>query len=347
MLLDRFPRVSLAHAPTPLEPLDRLRSVVGGPRLWIKRDDCTGLAQGGNKARKLEFLVADALAQGCDTLITPGAVQSNHVRMTAAAAARFGLKAHAVLERRVTETDTDYEENGNILLDELFGCARTYVPGGSDVAAACVAVADDLRAKGAKPYIIAGGGSDPVGALGYVACAIELLAQASELGIRVTRLVHGTGSSGTQAGLVAGFAVLKSPVEVFGVSVRHPREKQEAMVFDLACRTADHLGHGGAVRREQVFADDGHVGPGYGLPTSGMVDALTLLARTEGILLDPVYSGKAMAGLIDHIRRGTFRDDEDIVFLHTGGSTALFGYKHLFLNSSPGAHDRAVARQRA
>lgn len=331
MLLDRFPRVSLSHAPTPLEPLDRLRGVLGGPRMWIKRDDCTGLAQGGNKARKLEFLVADALAQGCDTLITPGAVQSNHVRMTAAAAARFGLQAHAVLERRVSDTDADYEENGNILLDELFGCARTYVPGGSDVGAACAAVADELKAKGAKPYIIPGGGSNPVGALGYVACAMELLDQASQLGINISRLVLGTGSSGTQAGLVAGFSALGSSVEVFGVSVRHPRKKQEEMVFDLACRTADHLGHGGAVKREHVFADDGYVGPGYGLPTTGMVDALTLLARTEGLLLDPVYSGKAMAGMIDHIRRGTFDGAEDIVFLHTGGSTALFGYKHLFL----------------
>ncbi len=331
MLLTRFPRVNLSHAPTPLEPLDQLHRALGGPRLWIKRDDCTGLAQGGNKSRKLEFLVADALAQGCDTLITPGAVQSNHVRMTAAAAARFGLKAHAVLERRVSETDDDYEENGNVLLDELFGCPRTYVPSGSDVGAACAALADELKVKGARPYVIPGGGSNPVGALGYVACAIELAAQAKEMGINITRVVHGTGSSGTQAGLVAGFAAMRSSVEVFGISVRHPRSKQEAMVFDLACRTADHLGQSGTVTRELVIADDGYVGEGYGLPTTGMIDAVTLLARTEGILLDPVYSGKAMAGMIDHIRKGTFRDDEDIVFLHTGGSTALFGYKHLFL----------------
>jgi L-cysteate sulfo-lyase len=333
MLLQPFPRVSLSHAPTPLEPLDRLRKAIGGPRLWIKRDDCTGLAQGGNKARKLEFLVADALAKGCDLLITPGAVQSNHVRMTAAAAARFGLKCHAVLERRVTDTDTDYEENGNILLDELFGCSRSYVPGGSDVAAACAAAADEFRAKGAKPYVIPGGGSNPIGALGYVACAMELMGQANHMGINVTRLVHGTGSSGTQAGLVAGFAAMRSPIAVYGVSVRHPRQKQEDMVFDLACRTADHLGQGGVVKREQVFADDGFVGPGYGLPTPGMVDALTLVARTEGLLLDPVYSGKAMAGMIDAIGKGQFDDKEDIVFLHTGGSTALFGYKHLFMKA--------------
>ncbi len=257
MLLSRFARVSLSHAPTPLEPLDRLRAAIGGPRLWIKRDDCTGLAQGGNKARKLEFLVADALAQGCDTLITPGAVQSNHVRMTAAAAARFGLKAHAVLERRVPATDADYEENGNVLLDELFGCPRTYVPSGADVAAACADVAKDLAAKGAKPYIIPGGGSNHVGALGYVACAIELVEQAKANGIAISRVVHGTGSSGTQAGLVVGFAALRSPVEVFGISVRQPRKKQEEVVFDLACRTAEHLGHAGSVERGRVFADDG------------------------------------------------------------------------------------------
>jgi L-cysteate sulfo-lyase len=348
MLLTRFPRVSLSHGPTPLEPLDRLRKTLGGPRLWIKRDDCTGLAQGGNKARKLEFLVADALARGCDTLITPGAVQSNHVRMTAAAAARFGLKAHAVLERRVPSTDDDYEENGNVLLDELFGCPRTYVPSGGDVAAACAAVADDMAAKGAKPYVIPGGGSNPVGALGYVACAMELAAQAQEHGIAMTRVVHGTGSSGTQAGLVAGFAALRSAVEVFGVSVRHPRAKQEEIVFDLACRTADHLGTGGTVTRGSVIADDAYVGDGYGLATAGMIEAVQLLARTEGILLDPVYSGKAMAGLIDHVRKGAFRDGEDIVFLHTGGATALFGYKKLFFreagqSGAAGSMPRAAA----
>jgi len=330
MLLSGFSRVNLSHGPTPLEPLDRLRGVLGGPRLWIKRDDCTGLAQGGNKARKLEFLVADALAKGCDTLVTPGAVQSNHVRMTAAAAARFGLKAHAVLEQRVSATDTDYEENGNVLLDELFGCPRSYVPSGSDVAAACAEVAKDLAAKGAKPYVIPGGGSNPVGALGYVACAIELLGQAKANGIGVTRVVHGTGSSGTQAGLVAGFAALGSDVDVFGISVRHPRKKQEDMVFDLACRTADLLGKPGIVERGRVVADDGYVGPGYGQPTAGMIEAVTLVARTEGILLDPVYSGKGMDGLIDHIRKGTFKDDENVVFLHTGGATSLFGYKSLF-----------------
>jgi L-cysteate sulfo-lyase len=262
--------------------------------------------------------------------------------MTAAAAARFGLKSHAVLERRVAETDADYEENGNILLDELFGCTRSYVPGGSDVAAACAAAAEDFKAKGAKPYVIPGGGSNPVGALGYVACALELMAQANQIGINVTHLVHGTGSTGTQAGLVAGFKAMRSPIEVFGVSVRHPRQKQEEMVFDLACRTADHLGHSGVVKRNHVLADDAYVGPGYGLPTPGMVDALTLLARTEGILLDPVYSGKAMAGMIDHIRKGTFREDEDIVFLHTGGATALFGYKHLFLNASASGISNAL-----
>ncbi|TAD87033.1 MAG: D-cysteine desulfhydrase [Alphaproteobacteria bacterium] len=331
MLLSRFARVDLSHGPTPLEPMDRLSAVLGGPRLWIKRDDCTGLAQGGNKARKLEFLVADALAQGADTLITPGAVQSNHVRMTAAAAVRFGLKAHAVLERRVTATDEDYEQNGNILLDEMFGCGRSYVPSGADVAAACADVAAELAAKGAKPYVIPGGGSNPIGALGYVACAIELLEQAKDRSLTISCLVHGTGSSGTQAGLVAGFAAVGASVDVLGISVRHPQDKQEGMVFDLACRTTDYLGLGGSVQRERVVADDRYVGPGYGQPTPAMVDAITLVARTEGILLDPVYSGKAMAGLIDHIRTGRFRADQDIVFLHTGGSTALFGYKSLFV----------------
>ncbi len=331
MLLAKFPRVRFSHSQTALEPMDRLRAALGvGPKLYIKRDDCTGLATGGNKSRKLEFLVADAQMHGSDVLVTVGAVQSNHVRMTAAAAMKFGMDCHAVFEKRVADAGQDYEENGNILLDNIFGCTASYVANGTDMNVAAALAADELRKKGHKPYVIPGGGSNEIGALGYVDCAYELTRQANDMDLDITRLVHGTGSSGTQAGLVAGLASINSSIKTYGISVRHPKEKQETMVFGLADRTAAFLGLPGSVKRADVVADDRFVGPGYGMPTPEMIDAIKLLARTEGILLDPVYSGKAMAGFIQLIKEGAIGSKETAVFLHTGGSSALFGYKNLF-----------------
>ncbi|NNU81983.1 D-cysteine desulfhydrase [Halovulum dunhuangense] len=328
--LEHFPRVSLAHLPTPLEPMDRLSAHLGGPRIWVKRDDCTGLSGGGNKTRKLEYLMADAQAQGADCVITQGATQSNHARQTAAAAARLGLGCHILLEDRTGYTDPDYTDNGNVLLDRIHGATVDRRPGGADMAAEMETLADTLRAKGRRPYVIPGGGSNPVGALGYVNCALELLTQAEDMGLKIDALVHATGSSGTQAGLVAGLAAVESDLDLLGIGVRAPREKQEQMVYDLACRTMDHLGAGFTVARERVRANCDHVGPGYGLPTEGMKDAVRLLARLEGLLFDPVYSGKGLAGLIDLVGRGDFADCKNIVFLHTGGSAALFGYADLF-----------------
>ncbi len=325
-----FPRVRLGHLPTPLEPMDRFSAHLGGPRFWVKRDDCTGLSSGGNKTRKLEFLMAEALDQGADTIITQGATQSNHARQTAAAAARIGLACHILLEDRTGSNDPQYRLNGNVLLDRLHGATVSARPGGADMVAEMEALAESLRAKGAKPYVIPGGGSNPTGALGYVNCALELAEQAAAMDLEIDALVHATGSSGTQAGLVAGLAALGSDIHLLGIGVRAPQERQEGMVFDLARRTAARLGCEEAVRREDVRANCDYVGAGYGLPTPGMVEAVKLLARLEGLLFDPVYSGKGLDGLIDLTRKGVFDGFRNVVFLHTGGSAALFGYPETF-----------------
>lgn len=328
--LARFPRVRLGHLPTPLEPMDRLSEALGGPRLWVKRDDCTGLSTGGNKTRKLEFLMADAQQAGADTIITQGATQSNHARQTAAAAAKLGMDCHILLEDRTGANDAPYILNGNVLLDRLHGAPVSKRPGGADMNAEMETLASDLRNAGKTPYVIPGGGSNAVGALGYVNCARELAEQAAETGLRIDALVHATGSSGTQAGLVAGLAAIQSHIHLLGIGVRAPQEKQEQMVFDLAVKTAAHLDLGLSIARDDVRADCSYVGPGYGMPTEGMVNAIKLLARTEGLLFDPVYSGKGLDGLISLIGSGYFDGMENIVFLHTGGSAALFGYPDIF-----------------
>ncbi len=335
MHLARFPRIKLCQTPTPLEKMPNLSKLLGGPTLWIKRDDCTGIATGGNKVRKLEFLLGEALAQGATHLVTQGAVQSNHVRQTAAVAAKFGLKCTAVLEHRVQTNDKDYLQSGNVLLDNLMGINIEHRPGGTDMQAAIEEVGARLRDQGERPYLIPGGGSNAVGALGYASVALELLNQANEMGLKIDRLVHATGSAGTQAGLVAGFNALNAGIPVLGIGVRLPRDKQEANVHKLAQATSAYFG-GPEVPREAVQANCDYVGEGYGIPTKGMAEAVMILARTEGVFLDPVYSGKGMAGLIDLIRKGTFGKDENIVFLHTGGQVGLFGYAD-FLNAEAAA----------
>lgn len=327
MHLARFARIRLAHLPTPLEPLPRLSEALGLD-LWIKRDDCTGLAGGGNKTRKLEFLLGAAFEQEADTLVTQGAVQSNHVRQTAAAAAAaaHGLACEIILEERTGSKATDYVGNGNVLLDRLFGATIRTVPGGTDMVAELEKTAAEVRARGGKPYVIPGGGLNPVGALGYVDCAREIVVQADEMDLEVHRIVTATGSAGTHAGLVAGLAVMGAEIPVLGIGVRAPKEKQEANVFKLAEETAALLGQPGRVTREMVVADCDYVGEGYGLIDQGVIDALTLAARLDGIVLDPVYSGKAMKGLIALARAGRFKG-ETVVFLHTGGAQGLFGYQ--------------------
>ena len=331
MHLSRFPRLHFAHLPTPLEPMERISSALGGPNLWIKRDDCTGLSSGGNKTRKLEFLMADAVERKADTIITQGATQSNHARQTTAIAAKLGMECHVLLEDRTGYEDQAYVYNGNVLLDQLHGATISRRPADTDMNAAMEELAQNLRDDGKTPYIIPGGGSNEIGALGYVNAAIELTTQANDRSLRIDHLVHATGSSGTQAGLVLGMEGMNTGIPVYGVGVRAPKQKQEEMIYNLAQRTAEYMGLSpDVVARERVVANSDYVGDGYGLPTDAMVEAVKMMAQYEGILLDPVYSGKGFSGLIDLIRKGHFKKGENVVFLHTGGSISLFGYPNVF-----------------
>jgi len=320
----------MAHLPTPLEHLHRLSDLLGGPEIFVKRDDATGLATGGNKTRKLEFLIADAIESGADTIVTVGAMQSNHARQTAAAAARVGLRCELLLENRHSIPDPTYETGGNVLLDRLLGAKVTEMPAGTDLPSALERRGEELRAAGSIPYLVPVGGSNPVGALGYVECATELLEQATEMGLAIDHVVHATASAGTQAGLVAGFAAAGSPVPVLGISAGMSAEKLSAVVLEIAGETARLTGAPGAVNPGMIVVDDSWVGPGYALPTPDMRRAVELLASTEALILDPVYTGKAMAGLIDMIRQGRFTKGENVVFIHTGGVAGLLAYGSAF-----------------
>jgi D-cysteine desulfhydrase len=326
MNLAKFSRRRYTEGKTPIEKLARLSTALAGPTIYIKRDDLLGLAGGGNKTRKLEFLVAEALDQGADTLITCGAVQSNHCRLTLAAAVKEGLKCRLVLEERVPGSYNP-ESGGNNFLFQLMGVEKiTVAPGGSDMMAAMQAVAEEVAGEGRQAYIIPGGGSNPVGATGYVACAEEILAQTFDLGLNIDRIICASGSAGTHAGLVTGFYGNSSNLPVIGINVSRSKIDQEELVYDLVQRTAKHVGLNADIPREAVVCFDEYVGPGYSLPTPEMAEAVRMLARMEGVLIDPVYTGKAMAGLIDLVRRGTFNKNENLLFVHTGGSPALYVY---------------------
>ena len=326
MNLTRFPRRRYTPGPTPIEPLTRLSRELGGPEIWIKRDDLLGLAGGGNKTRKLEFLVADAMAKGCDTLVTTGAIQSNHCRLTLAAAAKEGLKCRLVLEQRVPGS-YDAKASGNNLLFDLLGVeAVEVVEADTDLAAAMQAIVDDLAKKGRKGYVIPGGGSNALGAVGYAACAQELMGQLFDAQLSLDHIVCASGSAGTHAGLLAGLVALDAGIPVTGISVRRPRTEQEGNVRLLTKDCADVLGAASPTRKDVYVLDD-WVGPGYSLPSPEMVEAVRMTAALEGVLLDPVYTGKAMAGLIGLARDGRWRAGEKVLFLHTGGAPALYVYQ--------------------
>ncbi len=330
MNLARFPRRRYTEGPTPLEFLPRLSSALEGPAVYIKRDDLLGLAAGGNKTRKLEFLVADALAQGADTLITCGAVQSNHCRLTLAAAVKEGLKCRLVLEERVPGSYKPQGSGNNFLFHLLGVEAVKVVPGGADMLKEMEAVAAELAAMGRKAYVIPGGGSNEIGATGYVACAEEILAQSFDKGISFDYIVTTSGSAGTHAGLLTGFFGNNSNIPVIGINISRKRDVQTELVYNLAQATAKRVGLRQPIPREAVNCIDEYVGPGYSLPTAEMVEAVEMVARLEGILLDPVYTGKAMAGLIGLIRKGYFKKSDKVLFVHTGGSPALFAYAETF-----------------
>ena len=331
MHLARFPRRRYTHGPTPIHRLPRLSEALGGPDLWVKRDDLTGLAGGGNKTRKLEFLVADALAQGADTLITCGAVQSNHCRLTLAAAVTEGLKCRLVLEERVPDSFKPDASGNNFLYDLLGVEQKLVVPGGTDLAAAMQQVAADLAAEGRKGYVIPGGGSNALGTLGYVTCGEELLGQTHEMGLALDHVVCASGSGGTHSGLLCALWGNNANLPLTGVSVRHPAARQEPHIHRLANAAADLLGVAGGVPESAVEVLDAYVGDGYSLPTDSMIEAVRMLARLEGILLDPVYTGKAMAGLIDQVRSGRFTRGQHVLFVHTGGAPSLYAYEGTLL----------------
>lgn len=332
MNLAKFPRRRYTAGQTPIEKAHRFSEALDGPDIYIKRDDLLGLSAGGNKTRKLEFLVADALAQGADTLITCGAVQSNHCRLTLSAAVKEGLKCRFVLEERVPGS-FDPKASGNIFLYNLLGIEEIkVVQAGSDLMAEMEQVAEELAAEGRKGYIIPVGGSNAIGATGYVACAQEILDQTFELGLNIDALVCASGSAGTQAGLITGFYGCNMNIPVVGINVSRAKEEQEDIVYGLVRETANHLGVNFEIPRDTVTCFGDYVGPGYSLPTPEMAEAVKLVARTEGILLDPVYTGKTMAGLIDLVRRGYFKKENNILFVHTGGSPALYVYKEYILS---------------
>ncbi len=326
MQLSGFPRIALAHLPTPLEHLPRLSEHLGGPEIYVKRDDCTGLATGGNKTRKLEYSMGEALQKGADTIITVGAVQSNHVRQTAAAACKLGLNCEVLLEHRVAHPSDLYRNSGNVLLDRIFGANLREYDKGTDFDAAMANVADEVTTAGGTPYTIPGGASNPVGALGYVRCGVELLKQFSEQALQVDHIVTATGSAGTHAGLAVGIRGSGSDLPILGIGVNAPQDEQEERVYKLACETADLVGTPGVVTHDDIIADCNYIGAGYGEPTESMNEAVLMLARLEGLLFDPVYSGKALAGMIDYVRSGRFDNASTLVFLHTGGSAGLFAY---------------------
>jgi D-cysteine desulfhydrase len=331
MDLTRFPRRRYTVGETPIEPVPRFSKVLGGPMIYIKRDDLLGLTAGGNKTRKLEFLVADALTQGADTLMTCGAIQSNHCRLTLSAAVKEGLNCRLVLEERVPGT-YDPEAGGNNFLFRLLGVEDvTVISEGADPMAKMEELAEVLARKGRKAYAIPGGGSNPVGATGYVACAQEIQAQTFEMGLHLSAVFCASGSAGTQAGLVTGLCGCHMNIPVYGINVSGEKRAQEALVFELVQETARHVGIRDDIPRDAVICFDDYVGPGYSVPTPEMAEAVRLLARTEGILLDPVYTGKAMAGLVDMIRKGHFKKDDNVLFVHTGGTPSLYVYDQYVL----------------
>ncbi|MCD2316959.1 D-cysteine desulfhydrase [Sphingomonas sp. IC-11] len=327
MNLAKFARRRYTPGATAIEAMPHLTKALGGAELYIKRDDQLGLTGGGNKTRKLEFLVAEALAQGADTLITVGAVQSNHCRLTLAAAVREGLKCRLVLEQRVPDS-YDRNASGNNFLFDLLGVeAVTVVKLGDDLQAAMEKVAAELEAEGRKGYIIPGGGSNPLGALGYVACAEEILAQSFASGIAFDRIVVASGSAGTHSGIVAGLIGNSAGIPVTGINVRRPRAEQEGNVHRLAVAVGELAGVVPEITPDAIECRDEWVGPGYSLPTAEMIEAVRMFASLEGVLLDPVYTGKAAAGLIALVRSGEIAKGERVLFVHTGGSPALYAYQ--------------------
>ncbi|MCP4149482.1 MAG: D-cysteine desulfhydrase family protein [bacterium] len=326
---DDVSRLEFAHLPTKIEPMKALQKALGGPNLFVKRDDCTGLAGGGNKTRKLEFIMAEAKEQKADAIITQGSVQSNHVRQTAAISAKLGLPCHVVVSNPIGSEDEQYLKNGNMLLNHFLGAIFHKVPHGTEVENVS-RIEGELKGEGKNPYVIPLGGSNALGALGYVECAREILSQAGNMNIHFDWIVHASASGGTQAGLVAGFVENHSKPRVLGISAMMSESELSETVFELVkeiCQPSNL-----SPDKALINVNGDFIGEGYGVSTAEGLKAIKLAARTEGIILDPVYTGKAMAGLISLIKDkegNPIRDSDNVLFLHTGGSQGLYGYINL------------------
>jgi len=331
MNFTKFPRRNYLQGPTPIESMPSLSKALGGEvNLYVKRDDLLPGSAGGNKTRKLEFCIADGLEKGADTIITCGAVQSNHARLTASWSAKEGLDCHLILEERVKGSYKE-EGSGNNFLFELLGVKSIeVVQGGSDMMGEMEKKANELTAAGKKPYIIPGGASNTIGATGYAVCAEETMTQLNAMRLQIDHIVVPSGSAGTHAGMVVGMNGVSGNIPISGVNVSRPKDVQEEIVYKLAVDTAERLEVKGGVERADIVCFDQYVGPGYSLPTDSMVEAVKLFAKNEAILLDPVYTGKAAAGLIDLVRKGHFPKGSNVLFLHTGGSPALYAYMDTF-----------------
>lgn len=328
-VFEQIPRQIISHQPTPLEGAPRLSKQLG-IELFIKRDDCTGLAGGGNKTRKLEYLLADARAQGADTLVTIGGLQSNHARQTAAAAARFGFDCELVLQQVAGTPVTDYANNGNMLLNQLCAAKIHQLPLQQDPLSYAQQLCQQLQQQGKTPYLIPVGGSNVTGSLGYVRCALEIVEQLEQSGQWPDQIVVATGSAGTQAGLLGGLLLAGISIPVLGITVSRPAAEQIALVTGLLQQLLPVLGLQPSVASDIVLANGDYYGPAYGVATPAGIQAVQRLASTEGVLLDPVYTGKAMAGLIDLTHKGVIAQGNRQLFIHTGGSQALAAYASVF-----------------
>ncbi|WP_159914671.1 D-cysteine desulfhydrase family protein [Pantoea sp. 18069] len=333
--LERFPRVPLLDGPTPIQRLHRLEAALGdalgGVQIFVKRDDHMSLGGGGNKLRKLEYLIGAAQAEGADTIVTVGGLQSNHARLTAAAAARAGLACELVLGRPVPRDDGDYERNGNVLLNGIFGATVHTLPPGENALAAAQMRAAQLRSQGRRVFLMPTGGSTPVGALGYMRCAQEIGAQAKAIGAEFAEIVVANGSAGTHAGLAAGlYAAGKPASTVRSFSTLADGEQARRTTLELTEATLRLVGIEASLGDADIQVDGRQRGAGYGIPTAQMRDALRMMARTQGLLLDPVYSGKAFAGLLADLRAGRYAAGRQVLFVMTGGTPGLYAYRSIF-----------------
>jgi L-cysteate sulfo-lyase len=329
--LNRFPRTDLLEGVTPIQHLERLSDKLGGVNIFVKRDDLTGLGMGGNKLRKLEFLIGEAMAQRADTIITVGARQSNHARLTAAAAARMGLQCELVLTRSIPRNDEAFIDNGNILLNDLLGAVVHDLPGSANALEFAEARAAQLRSEGRNVYVCPLGGSSPTGCLGYARAALEIAQQADAQGLSFEEIVMPNGSGGMQAGLVAGFIALGKPAGfVRGHAVLNPQMRAQEITVEKVNQTLQLIQPGGTQTVDQLNLTGTYLGTGYGIPTDEMQSAVRMLASTEGLFVDPVYGGKAFAGLIADIGQGRYTRGQNVLFVMTGGLPGLFAYRSAF-----------------